>query len=556
MKFDLDYAHAIFADVSRALGSDVFEPLALDYRDDAFPLHYAAHSLLKKWVLAPGSSAQSRASAAWDAFDDSEHHTARINRRTSSYRQNTRKGMFCEGVIFYACRKIRDILGNFDFEEFVDSVNHSGGASTQRNRSASSTKNKWSDIHHVTLQARPLYEIVAEHLHLTEVDTRLFPGAVGFTVPKDSRTDRLCFKEPQANMFMQKGIGAMIRRRLRRAGINLNDQSINQHMAGDYSNCTIDLRNASNNIACSIVRDLLQFVPQWLFVLDTTRSSHVRTPSGWRELEMYSGMGNGFTFELESLIFYALCEGVKQWLNEFSTRKVLGKVSVYGDDVICPAEMYPLVRLVFGQVGFRLNSDKSFADGRFRESCGSHYFDGANCTPIYVKAQRFNDLGDFYWLRNSLDLLAQRLHHKDLGAIVVRIDEDFKISGVLNYVPQNFGLRQGVHATFDVACPPRARQRIRKRSGRERVGVFDGFAAKILRPTREWYPVCQMGAYLQSLRSIETRVNHFHLTNYGLSGTVFRREPVPPTDIPQGHVEWLSGKEQFKWVEVPIGTWL
>ena len=55
---------------------------------------------------------------------------------------------------------------------------------------------------------------------------QLVPGNLITTVPKNAKTDRTIAIEPGLNGFVQKGIGSCIRRRLRRFGINLNDQSI------------------------------------------------------------------------------------------------------------------------------------------------------------------------------------------------------------------------------------------------------------------------------------------------------------------------------------------
>jgi hypothetical protein len=87
-------------------------------------------------------------------------------------------------------------------------------------------------------------------------------------------------------------------------------------------------------------------------------------------------MGNGYTFELESLLFWALAKSVTQ---------VDDIVSVYGDDIIVPSAVVPTLQKVFDYVGFTLNMDKSFWTGQFRESCGKHYFNGYDVSPVYHK---------------------------------------------------------------------------------------------------------------------------------------------------------------------------
>lgn len=206
------------------------------------------------------------------------------------------------------------------------------------------------------------------------------------TVPKTWKTDRPICVEPIINTFLQKGIGSYIRARLRLFGVNLNDQSKNRSLAlrasRDGSLATIDLSMASDLIAYFVVMDLLPF--PWFDLLDKARTPSVSLGDQVIELEKFSAMGNGYTFELESLIFYALL------------RVICGKkaeISVYGDDLICPTENYADVIDALQLLGFIPNTDKSFSDGGFRESCGGDYWYGTDVRPFFQRSKwRFRDL--------------------------------------------------------------------------------------------------------------------------------------------------------------------
>jgi hypothetical protein len=89
-------------------------------------------------------------------------------------------------------------------------------------------------------------------------------------------------------------------------------------------------------------------------------------------------MGNGFTFPLETLIFWALAACCVR-------PEDVGKVSVYGDDIIVPTYAYALLTEVLVAAGFLVNSKKSFVDGPFRESCGRDYLSGIDIRPSYIK---------------------------------------------------------------------------------------------------------------------------------------------------------------------------
>lgn len=91
-------------------------------------------------------------------------------------------------------------------------------------------------------------------------------------------------------------------------------------------------------------------------------------------------MGNGYTFELESLIFLSLTRAACDVFGVNSS-----DVSVYGDDIICPSDVVPLLIQVLNLVGFEVNHSKSFVAGPFRESCGKDWFLGELVRPLFIK---------------------------------------------------------------------------------------------------------------------------------------------------------------------------
>jgi hypothetical protein len=182
-----------------------------------------------------------------------------------------------------------------------------------------------------------------------------------------------------------------MRAKLALAGIDINDQTINQRLAFEASldgkDATIDVRSASQSVTRTLVWRMLgdhvegAFDPTWYQILDTLRVTHCMIDGIPHEYELFSAMGNGYTFELETLIFWALASAVCEDLG------IRPDVSVYGDDIIIPVEAVPLLEEVFQFCGFRLNMEKSFSTSSgplFRESCGKHYLDGLDVTPFYV----------------------------------------------------------------------------------------------------------------------------------------------------------------------------
>lgn len=203
-----------------------------------------------------------------------------------------------------------------------------------------------------------------------------------FTVNKTAEIDRSCGKEPSLNVSYQLAVGQTIRRRLFRfAGIDLDHGHLKHgelaregSLTGRW--CTLDLSSASDTVARALVKLLLP--PDWFELLDNLRSPFTEVDGHWVRLEKFSSMGNGFTFELETLIFWAISSACQNVDNEYF-------VYVYGDDIIVPSESAKDVISALTWFGFSLNKSKSYWEGAFRESCGSDYFNGVAVRPYYIE---------------------------------------------------------------------------------------------------------------------------------------------------------------------------
>jgi hypothetical protein len=364
-------------------------------------------------------------------------------------------------------RKIDKILGDFDAEEFFSSPDWGPGASTLiKRRDASPVKKFQCEIGitrglHDLLplsMLREVYPLWASQLHLAG-----FPAFQGgnkvITVPKDSTTNRVIAIEPGINLFFQKSVGNMIRRRLRRFGLDLSSQSCNQSLAlkGSLSNllATIDLSSASDSISCRIVEELIP--PRWFHLMDSCRSRFGVMADQVLEWEKFSSMGNGFTFELESLIFYAVALCCAEYKHVSTT-----DVGTYGDDIVIPSVCYELFGKMMDFYGFRLNGKKSHLDSPFRESCGSHYYAGVDVKPIFLK-ERLTSVLTIYRLANAVRRQA-RTRGFDLGCDT-RLRSTFEL--LVHKVPKALRLRipdglgdGGFIANFDEATPSRARDGI------------------------------------------------------------------------------------------------
>jgi len=218
------------------------------------------------------------------------------------------------------------------------------------------------------------------------------------TVPKSFETDRTIAIEPLLNVFFQLGVDHVIRRRLlRRWGFDLNSQERNQVLAHEASvtgeSVTVDLSMASDLISLKICE---MFLPEaWYSLLLDLRCEYTHVLGIKHPLEKISSMGNGYTFALESLVFGALVRCSIRRTN--SDRKC----AVYGDDLIVPNTAYPYLQELISLCGFKLNTEKSYSTGPFRESCGKDYFLGYDVRPVFLK-RRLRGVQDILYLHNML----------------------------------------------------------------------------------------------------------------------------------------------------------
>jgi len=313
-------------------------------------------------------------------------------------------------VLHYAMRKISEVLGDtvpsFDKLDFFfgpGATTNVKGRDANLRRKLSARMACSEDMLPILgefLEELPLWASTVGCEILEKPGTYVVPvdvsvGKLSF-VPKSAKTLRPICVEPVLNSLLQKGIGSWLKRRLRKFGVDLFDQTRNQELAriGSIKGnlATIDLKSASDTVSIGLVCNLLP--SQWVDLLGKARTGEVAYKDRIIHLEKFSSMGNGFTFELESLIFFGLMSGVISYLRQIGE---LGEhedapLGVYGDDLIIPTQGFDLARRVLTFCGFDLNLQKSFCTGPFRESCGADWFLGFSLRPFYLREEMSDKL--------------------------------------------------------------------------------------------------------------------------------------------------------------------
>lgn len=320
-------------------------------------------------------------------------------------------------VLQLSRRKIAEILGRFDVKEFWRSWRFGPHSTLSLTRREAVVEEKIA-LEKPSVPARAwglATELLSREPHLVYnqgghhdgikcIDLLTSLSVCEFdrwtSVTKNAEIDRGIGIPTDLGVAMQLAYGRMMRSRLYASGINLNDQSANQIAAYlgslDGSRVTVDVRSASQSITCGLVYNQLgsqpsrDLDPLWYQVMDSLRAPMTKIGNELHENELFSAMGNGFTFELESLLFYSIA-----WACCSHLGVTPDVVSVYGDDIILPGDsrVCDLLVKVFDYVGFSVNANKSFGlteaelrgDYHFRESCGKHFLNGVNVTPFYIE---------------------------------------------------------------------------------------------------------------------------------------------------------------------------
>lgn len=389
----------------------------------SFKLDLAAISFLRKSnFLATGIDTQA---VALKKFREAEKACCLTNRRLKDLGSDPSfKGpnvwLFNSFV-----RKIHTILGTLDIEEIFSKSSWGPGATSQITGNDTTAVRKFRYEKQIT---NKLYNMVGPFLDkeyplwfTTTEDVfnleRVHVSKV-LTVPKNAKTDRTIAIEPGINSWFQKGTGSLIRSRLRRAGYDLNSSAKNRDMARkgscDSTVATIDFSAASDTIAYELIRAIVPY--HWWRWLDACRTPSyylAGDPSRTSEnFHKFSSMGNGFTFELESLIFIAAAEAVTEYLD--LDRSCL---AVHGDDITMDSAGSDLYRTFSEFLGFQVNEEKTFAGPTpFRESCGDYWYDGVDVKPFFLK-EKVDDAKGIFRLANGITRVAHRYgfgHSRDI----------------------------------------------------------------------------------------------------------------------------------------------
>jgi len=256
------------------------------------------------------------------------------------------------------------------------------------------------------------------------------------TVPKTLKTPRIIAVEPTCMQYMQQAVLSVMMEEMARSDntrhfVMFESQEPNQRLAREGSEfgtlATLDLSEASDRVSNQHVRLLVKNHRALREAVDATRSRKADVLGKTRRLAKFASMGSALCFPFEALVFATIVfVGIERELNRQLTRRdvksLFGRVRVYGDDIIVPVEYVESVVRELEAFGLRVNSDKSFWTGKFRESCGKDYYDGHDVSvakvrnPLPTHRRHVEEIASAVALRNQLYWL-------DLHRSVAFLDE-------------------------------------------------------------------------------------------------------------------------------------
>lgn len=203
-------------------------------------------------------------------------------------------------------------------------------------------------------------------------------------VPKQAGKDRAICMEPAWLQFLQQGIQRQLvaythdkRHPLHRM-VDIFSQENNRTLCANAQYrglATLDLSDASDSVSWHLVSKLTAGTPLHRY-LYATRSTTTLIDGRRVKMVKFAPMGSALCFPIECYVFASIVELAYRLHYGQASRGHLSGCSVYGDDIIVPAELNQLVVEILTSLGFVVNVSKSFDSGRYYESCGVEYCDG------------------------------------------------------------------------------------------------------------------------------------------------------------------------------------
>jgi len=272
-------------------------------------------------------------------------------------------------------------------------------------------------------------------------------------VPKTQKSPRVIAVEPVCMQYAQQALrgvlyGSLNKNRYTAGHVNFRDQTVNQALAKACSGtghlATLDMSDASDRVGLTHVFDCFHLVPRFRDWVFASRSHRAELPNGdLVSLKKFASMGSALCFPIEALVFFmSILASRLSRANVNATTQTCywfsRDVFVYGDDLIVPADEASMICDDLETLGFKVNRNKSFWTGKFRESCGVDCFDNQEVTPVYLRRDLPSDQADVSGILSAVST-ANQLHSAGLwlAAAAIRKAVEQLLGETLPQVPED-----------------------------------------------------------------------------------------------------------------------
>lgn len=293
-------------------------------------------------------------------------------------------------------------------------------------------------------------------------------------VPKTWKKLRGIAAEPVELQFFQQAVframDDMFRRnKWWRSRVDLHRQEFSQELALDGSLtgrlATIDLSAASDSVTLELVKRVFKGTPLLSWLLGT-RCTSTLVDNTSVHLTKFASMGSACCFPVECAVFTLAA----QVASDRTPGRLVNKtrtVRVFGDDIIVESVTVPALLDILSRLGFKVNTEKSYWDGSFREACGTFAFSGVDIRPIRYKsgslmsdhrslsyeecASKVGLINQLHWrgyhetrrwvLDDLLNRKVQVGRDSVSGSVALRFTFDGEKGTVASFLPTNYHLK-------------------------------------------------------------------------------------------------------------------
>lgn len=260
------------------------------------------------------------------------------------------------------------------------------------------------------------------------------------TVPKNNSRDRVITCESLWTMIAQLSYASDIKRQLlKKHNVDLDNTQQIHRLRIMSGVATIDFSKASDSNWMIVLRQL--WPSKQYKQLERLRTGIFETSEGFTPLNMFAPMGCGCTFEVMTLTLLA------------HAMVLDSGASVFGDDVIIASEAAAQFCTNVTMQGWKVNQDKSFLTGNFRESCGGFVNTDHREALLSYDLRRPTDLNECFIFAHKVLRIGRSLPYGSLRQLFVDLYVSFcKLFPSDSLEPINGGYCYDTNAPLSETC--------------------------------------------------------------------------------------------------------